>query len=144
MEGFRLDRQSDWRTMDGGSWHCTGGSGQDYAQDKEMQKGKMIVWGRISYLSLLLFETLHSDLSFSPLPFSSLLFSAICKASSDDHFAFLHFYWGWFWSPPPVQCYEPPSIVLQALCLSNLMPWIYLSLLRYNPKGFDLGHTWMV
>ena len=22
---------------------------------------------------------------------------------------------GWFWSPPSVQCYEPPSIVLQAL-----------------------------
>ena len=31
-------------------------------------------------------------LSFSPLPFASLLFSAICKASSDKHFAFLHFF----------------------------------------------------
>ena len=31
-------------------------------------------------------------LSFSPLPFASLLFSAICKASSDYHFAFLHFF----------------------------------------------------
>jgi len=30
-------------------------------------------------------------LSFSPLPFASLLFIAICKASSDNHFAFLHF-----------------------------------------------------
>ena len=30
-------------------------------------------------------------LSFSPLLFASLLFSAICKASSDSHFAFLHF-----------------------------------------------------
>ena len=28
-------------------------------------------------------------ISFSPLPFTSLLSSAICKASSDDHFAFL-------------------------------------------------------
>ena len=28
-------------------------------------------------------------LSFSPLPLASLLFSAICKASSDNHFAFL-------------------------------------------------------
>ena len=27
-------------------------------------------------------------LSFSPLPFTSLLFSAICKGSSDSHFAF--------------------------------------------------------
>ena len=30
-------------------------------------------------------------LSFSPLLFVSLLFTAICKASSDSHFAFLHF-----------------------------------------------------
>ena len=31
-------------------------------------------------------------LSFSPLPLSSLLFTATCKASSDNHFAFLHFF----------------------------------------------------
>ena len=31
-------------------------------------------------------------LSFSPVPFTSLLFTAICKASSDYHFAFLHFF----------------------------------------------------
>ena len=31
-------------------------------------------------------------LSFSPFPFTSLLFSAISKASSDSHFAFLHFF----------------------------------------------------
>ena len=31
-------------------------------------------------------------LSFSPLFFTSLLFTAICKASSDSHFAFLHFF----------------------------------------------------
>ena len=31
-------------------------------------------------------------LSFSPLPFASLLFSAICKASSGNHFALLHFF----------------------------------------------------
>ena len=30
-------------------------------------------------------------LSFSPLPLASLLFSAICKASSDKHFAFFAF-----------------------------------------------------
>ena len=29
---------------------------------------------------------------FSPLPLASLLFTAICKASSDNHFAFLHFF----------------------------------------------------
>ena len=31
-------------------------------------------------------------LFFSPLPFTSLLFSAICKAFSDSHFALLHFF----------------------------------------------------
>ena len=31
-------------------------------------------------------------LFFSPLPFPSRLFTAICKASSDNHFAFLHFF----------------------------------------------------
>ena len=34
-------------------------------------------------------------LFFSPLLFASLLFTGICKASSDSHFAFLHFFfWG--------------------------------------------------
>ena len=31
-------------------------------------------------------------LSFYSLPFVSFLFSAICKASSDNHFAFLHLF----------------------------------------------------
>ena len=51
---------------------------------------------------------------------------------------------GWSWPLPPVQCHEPLSIVLQALCLSDLIPWIYLSLPLCNHKGFDLGHTWML
>ena len=55
----------------------------------------------------------------------------------------ISFSWGWFWSLPPVQYYIPSSIVFQALCLSDLIPWIYLSLPLYNHKGFDLGHIWM-
>ena len=39
---------------------------------------------------------------------------------------------------------KPLSVVLQAVCLSDLIPWIYFSLPLYNRKGFDLGHTWMV
>ena len=31
-------------------------------------------------------------LCLSPLPFASFLFSAICKASSENHLAFLHFF----------------------------------------------------
>ena len=40
--------KSAWKTMDGGWWHCTGGSDQDHPQEKEMQKGKMIVWGGLT------------------------------------------------------------------------------------------------
>ena len=44
-------------------------------------------------------------ISLSPLPFASLLSSAICTASSDNHFAFcISFSWGWSWSLPLVQC----------------------------------------
>ena len=88
--------------------------------------------------------------SFSPLPLASLLFSAICKASSENHFAFLHsFFLGMVLIilyndaslMPPVQCHKLLFIVLQALCLSDLIPWIYSLLPLYNHKGFDLGHT---
>ena len=57
---------------------------------------------------------------------------------------YLSFSWGRFWSLPTVQCQEPLSIVFQALCLSDLMLWIYLSLPLYNNKEFGLGLTWMI
>ena len=41
---FFIVFQSAWRTIAGGSWHCTGGSDQNRPQEKEMQKSKMIVW----------------------------------------------------------------------------------------------------
>ena len=87
-------------------------------------------------------------LSFSPLPFTSLLFTVICKASSDSHFAFFTFLFLGDGHDAcllsnvqcPVQC--PPSIVLQALCLSDLTPWICFSLPLYN-RVQDPGHWWM-
>ena len=48
IQEIRSDRQSAWRTMDGGSWHCTGGSDQDHQQEKEIQKGKMVVRGGLT------------------------------------------------------------------------------------------------
>ena len=41
---------------------------------------------------------------------------------------YISFSLGWFWSPCPGQCYEPLSVVLQAL----LIPWMYLSPPWYN------------
>ena len=43
-----IDRVSTWWTMDGGSWHCTAGREQDHPQEKEMQKGKMVVSGGLT------------------------------------------------------------------------------------------------
>ena len=34
--------------MDRGLWNCTGGRDQDHPQEKEMQKGKMLVWGGLT------------------------------------------------------------------------------------------------
>ena len=34
----------------------------------------------------------------------------------------ISFPWGWSWSLSPVQCHKPPSIILQALYLSDLVP----------------------
>ena len=45
---YLSDRESAWRTTDGGSWLCTGGSDQDHPQEKEMQKGKMVVRGGLT------------------------------------------------------------------------------------------------
>ena len=55
-------------------------------------------------------------ISFSPLLFTSL-YTAICKASLDGHFAFFHFFsMGMVLNLSPVQCHKPH----QALYLSDL------------------------
>ena len=65
-------------------------------------------------------------LSLSPLPLASFLFSVLCKASSDSHFAFLHFFFLGM-VLPLIQCQEPLSIVLQTLCLSGLILNLFLT-----------------
>ena len=62
-----------------------------------------LIFFRMDWLDLLAVQgTLKSPafrcfyLSFSPLLFASLLFTAICKASSDSHFLFcISFLWRW-------------------------------------------------
>ena len=51
-------------------------------------------WGRLFYLSLLFFGTLHSNGYIFPflLCLSLVFFSIICKVSSENHFAFFHFF----------------------------------------------------
>ena len=101
---------------------------------------------RPSYISLLFSGTLHSvGYIFSPMPFTFLLSSAVCKTSSDNHFVLLHFFF--FVMVLVTTCCTmlwTSILILQELCLLDLIPWIYPSPLLYNRKGFHLVHTWMV
>ena len=88
-------------------------------------------WGRLSCLSLLFLGTLCSDgYIFLFLCLSLLFFSQLfVRPPQRTILPFsISFSWGWSWSLPPIQCHKPPSIVLQALCLSDLILWIYFSL----------------
>ena len=62
------------------------------------------------------------EIVFSPLLFTSLLFTAICKASSDSHLAFLHFFFLDGFDSYLLYNVEPPSIVHQVLYPSDLIP----------------------
>ena len=102
-------------------------------------------WGRLSYLSWLFFGIFHSNGYIFPflLCFSLLFFSQLFVRPPQTTILpfYISFPWGWSWSLSPVQCHEPPCIVHQALCLSDLVPKIYFSLPLYSHKGFDLDHT---
>ena len=86
-------------------------------------------------------------LSFSPLPFASLLFTAICKASPENHYAFMHFFflgmilitasfamsWTSVHSSSVTLVYQ---IFLESFFVLNFcLSWIYLSLPVYNHEG---------
>ena len=60
--------------------------------------------------------------SFSSLPFASLLYSAICNAFSDNHFAYLHFFFLWM-----VLIFTSCTILWS---LSVVLQALYI---RYNP-----------
>ena len=73
-------------------------------------------WGRLSYLSLVLLGTLHSNAYIFPflLCFSLFFFSQLFVRSPKTAILLfcISFPWGWSWSPSPVQCHERPSLLL--------------------------------
>ena len=76
---------------------------------------------RKAFLSLLaILWTLHSNGHIFPflLRLLHLFFSQLfVRPPKTTILPFcISFSWGWSWSLPPVQCHEPPSIVLQAFC----------------------------
>ena len=76
-------------------------------------------------------------LFFSPLPFVSLLFSAICKASPNNRFAFLHFFFLGMVLITATCAMSWTSIHSSSGTLSiDLISWIYLLLPLYNCEGF--------
>ena len=89
---------------------------------------------RLSYLSLLFFGTLCSVVYIFP-SLVSLPFSAICKASPDNHCAFLcFFFFGIFWTSPPGQCLQTSIHSSSGTLSTYLIPWIYLLLSLHTPK----------
>ena len=72
-------------------------------------------WGRLSYLSLLFFRTLHSNGHMFPflLCFYLLFFSQLFVKPPQTTILpfFISFSWEWSWSLTPVQYHESPSIV---------------------------------
>ena len=77
----------------------------------------------LSHLALLWNSAFRWEyLSFSPLLFTSLLLIAICKASSDNHFAFLHFFFLGVVLIPTSCTISQTSINHQALRVSDLVP----------------------
>ena len=103
-------------------------------------------WGNLSYFALLFFGTLHSSGYVFPflLCFSLFFFLNFFKASSDNHFAFLCFFFLGMVLITSSCTMSRTSVHSSLGPLSDLILWIYLSLPLYNHKGFDLGHTWMV
>ena len=75
-------------------------------------------------------------LSFSPLPFASLLFIAICKASSDSHFVFLHYFFLGMVLITASCTMSRTSVHSSSGTLSDLILWIYLSLPMANQKQY--------
>ena len=62
-------------------------------------------------------------LFFSPLLFTSLLFTAICKASPDNHFAFLHFCFLGMVLVTASCTMSRTSVHSSSGALSDLIPW---------------------
>ena len=105
----------------------------------------IVHWRRPSCLSLLLSAFSCMYLSLSLLLFTSLLSSTICKASSDNHSAFLHFFFFGmvlFATSYTIIIVWASVHILQAFCSLDQIPWIYSSLPLYIYKAFDLNHTW--
>ena len=103
-------------------------------------------WGKLSYLSLLFFGTLHSDGYIFPflLCLSLLFFSQLFVRPTNTTISpFFHFFFLGMVLITTSCTMLWTSVHSSSGTLSYLIPCIYLSLSLYNHKGFNLDHTWM-
>jgi len=105
--------------------------------------------GILSFLAILwnsAFNWIY--LSLSPLLFTSLLSSAIFKASSDNYFVFLPFFFflsfGMVLLVASCIIWWTYSHSSSGLCLRDLIPWSYSSFPLYIHRGFDLNCTSLI
>ena len=99
-------------------------------------------WGRLSYLSLLYSWRLCIQMGISSLfsfAFHSLLFIAVCKASSDSHFAFLHFFFlGMVSITASCTMAQTSTHSSSGIQFIRSNPLNLLSLSLYSCKGFGM------
>ena len=91
------------------------------------------LWGRLFYFSFPFFGTLHSNgYIFSFLPCFSHLFSQLFVWPPQTAMLLIciSFPWGWSWSLPPVQCHEPPSIVMSFI-IGNFYFFLFIYFLLW-------------
>ena len=94
---------------------------------------KKFLLSHIAFLWNSVFNWMY--LSLSPLLCASLSSSAICKVSSDNHSAFLLFFFF-------VMVLFTASYTILWTSV-DLVPWIYSLLLLWIHMGFDLSHIWL-
>ena len=111
------------------------------------------LWGRLSYLCLLFFGTLQSNGYIFPflLCLSLLFFSLLfVRPPQTTILPFCISFFGDGLITASCTMFTASCIMSgtsvhsSSGTLSDLIPWIYLSLPLCNCKEFDLGHTWMV
>ena len=92
-------------------------------------------------ISLLFFTSNHSIEYILPFLFSlSLLFCSqlFVRPPQTPTLLLAFLFWGVILVTTSCTMSWSPSIDIQAICLPDLIPWIYLPLVLYNHKGFVL------
>ena len=100
----------------------------------------------LTYLSMLFFETPHSNGYIFPFLLSFLLvfFSHLVVRPPQTDILPFWFLFLWMVLISLSWTMSWTSIHSSSGTLSVLIPWMYFSLPLYNHKGFNLSHTWMV